>query len=623
MCGIAGSINCFLDHHTISLISHRGPDSQGYSELNIGNGKVFLGHTRLSFLDLSKAGNQPMFTRAGDFAIVFNGEIYNHLELRKRLTGVEFAGHSDTETILYYLSTFGIDAVKEFNGIFAFAFLDINAQKIYLVRDQFGVKPLYYYAAADQLIFGSELKVILANPAYRKAIDTNSLNTFLTFRYNPSPQTLFQNINKLEGGHYLAYGLNGDSKLCNYWSYNPTTNTDISETDALVEYKRLMEQAVKRQLLSDVPVGLLLSGGIDSAVIGFLMARNMDKPVDTFTIGFTGKGDYNELDDARQTASLINANHHDLLIGQDDFLNFFYNSFYYTEEPIAEPTIPALYYVSKLAAKHVKAVMSGQGADEPLAGYKRYVGEKFIKDYGQLLSHLPAKVISAMFPANGSLARGIYALTFKDELDRFVAIYTLFTPDLKEQLFKKDWVESIDKNQRGLFETKYKQSLSLKDSLSRLLYLDTRAMLPDDLLLFNDKLTMANSLECRVPFLDIELVKFIETLPIDLKIRGLRGKYIHRKAAEEWLPAEIINRKKRGFSTPVDDWFKGDFANLLADLINSADSISNLYFNVPFIHSMIKQHQSKKKDYQRQLFILLSLELWYKNFYKASFYSKN
>lgn len=618
MCGIAGSINCITNKETLSFISHRGPDHQELVELEIAGNKIYLGHTRLSILDLSEAGNQPMFSDCGNYCIIFNGEIYNYLELKKKISGVNFKGHSDTETILYYLREFGIDAVKDFNGIFAFAFLDIQQKKIFLVRDHFGVKPLYYFVKNDQLIFGSELKVILSNKAYTKSLDFEALNTFVTFRYNPSPQTLFNGIKKLEPAHYVEYNFGGAVQLINYWSSSPKVNTKITEAEAIEEYKYLLENGVKRQLLSDVPVGLLLSGGIDSAVLGYLMTKNSTQPVNTFTVGFNGKGDFNELADAKETASLLNSQHHEIIVEKDEYLSFFYKSFYYTEEPIASPTIPALYYVSKLASQYLKVVLSGQGADEPMAGYKRYAGEKFLSDYRHLLSIIPLGLASKIFPLNATLTRGVYASGFKEELDRFIAIYTLFTPDLKKGLYRKELLPLVSKDQRYLFKRNYNQSASLQDSLSRLLYLDTRTMLPDDLLLFNDKIAMANSLENRVPYLDLELVNFIETLPIEFKLRGKKGKYIHRKAAESWLPLSVINRKKRGFVAPVDEWLKGDFSDILADLTDSTDSLSNIYFNKDFIKEMLLQHKLRKRDYQRQLFIIFSLELWYKNFFNSN-----
>jgi len=615
MCGIAGSINCKLTIDDIASIRHRGPDSQDLIQTDCGKNAVFFGHTRLSILDLSEAGNQPMFSDCGDYCIIFNGEIYNHLELRAKLHSVAFAGHSDTETILYYLKEFGISAVKDFNGIFAFAFLDRRAEKIYLVRDHFGIKPLYYFLKGDKLIFGSEIKIIKNHEVYNQDIDLSALNTFLTFRYNPSPQTLFKDIKKLAPATYLEYNSNGKATLCNYWQKVQNINARVSEKEAIDEYKRLLSQAVKRQLLSDVSVGLLLSGGIDSAVLGSLMSEYSAEKIKTFTIGFEGKGRFNELHDAAKTAEHIKSDHHEITMDRHQYMKYFYKAFYHTEEPIAEPTIPALFCVSNLASKHVKVVISGQGADETLAGYKRYRGEKILTDYQKLLSYLPLSAISKLFPYSSSISRGVYSSQFKEELDKFIGIYTLFTPELKDKLFKADFHHFLNENQRGLFIDHYNRTSPDTDSLSRLLFLDTRVMLPDNLLLFNDKLTMANSIENRVPYLDIDLVNFIESLPIGLKLRGKTGKYIHRKAVEEWLPKFIINRKKRAFETPVGEWFKDELSQSLTDLIDSSDSFSRKFFNVEFIKHMIVQNKSKRANYRRHLFIIFSLELWYKKFY--------
>ncbi|MCE7066595.1 asparagine synthase (glutamine-hydrolyzing) [Dyadobacter sp. CY326] len=619
MCGIAGSVNCKLTNQSIDLISHRGPDSQALIDIEVGNDRIYFGHTRLSILDLSEAGSQPMFTDCGNYCITFNGEIYNHKQLRQRISDVSFKGQSDTETILYYLREFGIEGVKDFNGIFAFSFFDRRNGKIYLVRDWFGTKPLYYYLNGNKLLFSSEIKVILNNPEYKKEIDENSLNSFLTFRYNPAPQTLYKGIKKLEAASYLEFTLGGNVKQTDYWPKVQKIDNTMTEQDALVEYRRLLDQSVERQLLSDVPVGLLLSGGLDSAVLGKLMSEKSAYQIKTFTVGFEGKGNYNELDDARITSQLINSEHHEIYMEKDTYMNYFYKSFYHTEEPIAEPTIPALFYLSNLASKHVKVVLSGQGADEPMAGYKRYKGEKFISDYRKLLSMLPLSLASTLFPNNSTIDRGIYSAKFKEELDRFIAIYTLFTPDLKSKLYQTGLQDQIGVDQKFLFKKAFDRTDKDADSLSKLLFLDTRTMLPDNLLLFNDKLTMANSIENRVPYLDIDLVNFLETVPIGLKLKGQTGKYIHKKASEEWLPKSIIHRKKRGFETPVGDWFKTELSDSLLSLVDSSDSLSRKYFNTPYIKDMIHQHRTMKRDYKKQLFILLSLELWHSSFFKSDF----
>lgn len=616
MCGIAGSVNTAIDNKTLNLIKHRGPDHQSMVHEALDGTDIYLGHTRLSILDLSEAGNQPMYSDCGNYCIIFNGEVYNHLELRKKLAGIKFRGHSDTETLLYYIKKFGIESITDFNGIFAFAFLDKVNKKLYLARDHFGVKPLYYYFKDNKLVFGSELKVILANAAYKKEVDPESLNTLLSFRYNVAPHTIFKNIYKLKAAHYITYDFKNAIEEKKYWSKPQKIKHDISKEDAIAEYQELLQQSVKRQLLSDVPVGLLLSGGLDSAVLGFLMAKFNASPIKTFTVGFEGKGDFNETEYAKETADLIHSEHHQVLINKDIYLNTFYKSFYNVEEPIAESTIPALNCVSKLAAQHVKVVMSGQGIDEPMSGYKRYYGEQVLSDYGGVLSMLPVGLLSKAFPRNHTLARGAHALKYKNDLDRFVGIYTIFTNELKAEVYNTGLQRWKDAEQQHLF----KEALAIADqsngSLSKLLYVDTRTMLPDNLLLFNDKITMANSLENRVPYLDLDLVNFIESLPVKFKLSGRTGKYLHREAVKQWIPQEIITRKKRGFATPVDQWFQDELSKTLWDLISSADSFSRQYFNLPALEKMLSDHRNRKHNYKHQLFMLLSLELWYTNFYK-------
>lgn len=616
MCGIVGSVNTAIDEQTVDLLKHRGPDSQGLVVEDIDNNSVYLGHTRLSILDLSEAGNQPMYSDCRNYCIIFNGEIYNHLELRKGLPEVNFKGHSDTETILYYIRKFGIGSVNDFNGIFAFAFLDKIQKKIYLARDHFGVKPLYYYFDANIFIFSSELKTILSNPAYKKDIDLNSLNTLLSFRYNPAPQTIFKKIYKVKAAHYITYGLKGELKECKYWKTPQKINHSISFEDAIHQYRSLLQQAVKRQLLSDVPVGLLLSGGLDSAVLGFFLSKFNSAQLKTFTIGFEGKGDFNETQYAKETANLIGSQHHEVLINKKIYLETFNKSFYHVEEPIAEPTIPALYCVSALASQYVKVVMSGQGIDEPMGGYKRYFGEYLFSKYARVLRFAPLEVIKKVFPRSHTLERGLYAMKYKDDLDRFLGIFTIYNNELKNEIYNKDLQYLKDIKQNELFQDSYYSADKTNGSLSKLLYIDTRSMLPDNLLLFNDKITMANSIENRVPYLDINLVNFIESLPVDFKVRGKVGKFLHREAVKEWIPREIIQRKKRGFSTPVDEWFQDTLSETLEDLISDSDSFSRSYFNVNSLKEIIDNHRKKKRNYKNPLFIILSLELWYKNFYK-------
>ena len=623
MCGIAGKFN-YLSHEPIdpvllsrmsSCLHHRGPDDEGiFTDSMNGVGLV---HRRLSIIDLS-TGHQPMSNPDEDIWIVFNGEIYNFLDLKEQLLekGYLFRTVSDTEVIIQMYMEYGESAFEQLNGIFALAIYDKRKHRVILARDHFGVKPLYYSTEHNCLRFGSEIKAILQDSSFKRELDEDAFNSFLTFRYNPSPQTLFRGIHKLKPGHYLTVDVDGKASLRPYWEYSPITNTAISEGEAVSEYQRLLENAVQRQMISDVPVGLLLSGGIDSAVIGRLMNSFSHGKIKTFTVGFEGQGDHNELEDARVSAKLMDSEHFDLILSKQEYLDFFFDSFQYTEEPIAETTIPALYYVSRVASQHVKVVLAGQGADEPLAGYHRYIGERYLNRLAVVCAFLPMSTLAGILPRNERIKRAAFAAQFRSEPDRFLAIYTLFTPKMKNQLLNPLWHLKTTSTDQEIVHSLYDHTTGLRDSLSRLLYMDVRLSLSDNLLLFGDKMTMANSLEMRVPFLDVDLIKFLETLPSAFKLHGSTGKYIHKKALSRWLPDSVIMRKKRGFATPMDEWLQSDLAGVVRRVLNESDSVSREYFNMSFVNSMLEDHQRRRHNYQRQIFALLSFELWHKSFFQ-------
>lgn len=621
MCGIAGvvdnsgSVDINLLERMSEIIKHRGPDDKGiYTDNENGVGLV---HRRLSIIDLL-AGHQPMKNYSGSSIIIFNGEIYNYKELREELlqSGLKFNTNSDTETILNVYVKYGIEGFDKLNGMFAFCLYDKSKKKIILARDTFGVKPLYYSFTPNGITFASEIKAILQNKKYRTELDYTAFNSFLTYRYNPSPQTLFKNIFKLKPGEYLEYNLNGTYKKGNYSDDTPGINKKINFEEAVEEYSMLLEKSVRRQMTSDVSVGLFLSGGIDSAVLGYFMQKNFSGNFNSYTIGFSGRGNYNEINDAKLSAKFMHSENYSAVLSKEEYLNFFRKSFYYLEEPMAESTVPALYYLSQLASKYVKVVLAGQGADEPLAGYKRYYGESKISRYGNLLNKLPLDLLSQALPRNERLKRASYASKFSDELQRFLAIYTIFTPEQKKKLLNEDVKSKISNADIELLRPLYAKSENLEDSLSKILYIDTRMKLSDDLLMFGDKMSMANSLEMRVPYLDKELIKFLETLPSDFKLRGNKNKYIHKKAAEKWLPKEIINRKKRGFETPMDGWLKGTFAEDTKEIFNDKNCASRNFFNLEYLNKLIDSHKAGKQNNLRHIFALLSFEMWYKTFFE-------
>lgn len=622
MCGITGVFNFSsrqpVDRRLLAemrdSMAHRGPDDKG-CYLDDDN-HVGLAHRRLSIIDLS-AGAQPMANDDKTIWIVFNGEIYNYPELRRDLQkdGCDFRTRSDTEVILQLYRTKGIKSFSLLNGIFALAIFDKTRGKLILARDHFGVKPLYYFLSDERLVFASEIKALLQDKSIPRDLDYEAFNTFLTLRYNPSPQTLFRGIKKLPPSYYLSVSMNGRSEVGSYWDYSPATDRLIAEQDAIERYQFLVEHSVRRQMISDVPVGLLLSGGLDSAILATLMSRYSQGKVKSFSIGFAGKGDFNELADARLSAQYAETEHYDIVITQQQYLRFFYDSFFFSEEPIAQTTIPALYYVSRLASQHLKVVLAGQGADEPLAGYHRYFGESMISKYHRLLRLMPLNFTANLLPRNERFKRAAFASRFPVELERFLAIYTIFTPDQIARLLNADAKRRVADVSLSLVQRLYDQTAGLEGTISKLTYIDTRMSLSDNLLLFGDKMSMANSLEMRAPYLDVELVKFLESLPAHFKLRGVTHKYIHKQAAAKWLPKEIILRKKRGFGTPMDTWLQKDLSIKTKQLVNEKMSASRRYFNLPYVNEMIELHQRRRENFEKQIFALLSFEVWHRTFF--------
>jgi asparagine synthase (glutamine-hydrolysing) len=614
MCGIAGFVNKHIRifdgdllHRMADVIEHRGPDGEGFfadKERGIG-----LANRRLSIIDIA-GGAQPMSNDDKSIWITYNGEIYNFPELKKELEskGQQFRTRSDTEVILRAYEVYGAAAFAKLNGIFGFAIYDKNLKKVFVARDPFGVKPIYYFEDNDKTLFGSEIRSILCDDAIERRLNVESLDEFLTFRYNPSPNTLFDGVKKLAPGHFVEISNAGCSRPKSYLSDARPKVTTIDENEAVGEYRRLLHAAVKRQMISDVPIGLFLSGGVDSASIGKLMADENSTSIKTYTVGFPGKGDFNELDDARVTAKLLGSDHHETVISDREYLEVFARSFEMIEEPIAETSVSALYHLSRRAAEDVKVVLAGQGADEPMGGYHRYLGIALIQKYGPLIK--AAAPIAQFLPRAGRAKQAAAVAKFSNDADRLMTAYSIFTPDQRAKL-----APTLSRN--GSVKTPRLSELlnegeCLPDLLSKTMYIDTRMSLADDLLLFNDKITMANSLEMRVPFLDLELVAFLESLPSNLKVRGTTRKYIHKKAVEAWLPREIVHRKKRGFQTPMDTWLQNDLAGAAQRLFEQKESACSRYFDIKFIREMIAAHKNRREDNQKRLYALLCFELWHR-----------
>lgn len=626
MCGINGILSrngiaidrAMLDQMTVA-IRHRGPDGHGY----FVDGEVGLGHRRLSIIDLD-GGAQPMSNEDGTLQIVFNGEIYNFVELRKELEafGHTFATRSDTEVIVHAYEQWGVDCVKRLNGMFAFAIWDRKTRELFLARDHLGIKPLYYVQIENRLLFASEIKALMQDPSCPRDIDLGALAELFTFRYVPAPKTLFKGIHKLPPGHFMR-ATKAEIRIERFWNWVPQLRKKWHEDDLIEEYQDLVESAIRLQLRSDVPVGLFLSSGIDSGALLAIMSKYSMGPVEAFTIGFEKGEKTSEVEDASETARRFGANHRYMIVSSQDYQNYYERYMSDLEEPVGHEPAAAFYFVANITSQHVKVALAGQGADEPWAGYDRYKGVKLSKLY----SRLPASITQGFAPRLARMPgrmerfkRGVASLAEPDMLTRFAKVYSFFSADMKAQLYTGALRDTFAADQYGTKEAlrRLQQDVQHLDPLTQMLYIDTRANLPDDLLMVADKTSMANSLEVRVPFLDYRLVEFIESLPPGLKLRGLTAKYLHKRAMTKWLPRNAVYRKKKGFAHPIADWMRTSMRPLVEDCLLSSDSFLARYFDQRYIRQVLQLDREGKEDYMRQIYLLMSLELWHRTFLSGS-----
>ncbi|HXR82768.1 MAG TPA: asparagine synthase (glutamine-hydrolyzing) [Hanamia sp.] len=602
MCGILGTVNQPFDNSILELIRHRGPDDFGIEDYESNENKIQFGHRRLSIIDLSSAGHQPMNSEDKNYGIIFNGEIYNHTQLRSRLPSkINFKGHSDTETILNYLIEFGIESIKDFNGIFAIAFFNKIKKKLFLARDPFGVKPLYYNINENKIIFSSEVRPI--NAVINCSLNTEALATLLRLRYNPSPDTLYKGIEKVRPGHYIEADLSNSHISLQSHSFieiSPKV-TNVPTNNFVRDYGEKLETAVKRQMLSDVEVGICLSGGIDSAVIAALAQKNNNGKLKAFTIGFEGKYDEDEIEDAAETAQILGLKHYFKKISFSDFLNNIKECSLIVEEPLATTSMIPMYYLSELVSEHVKVVLTGQGADEPLGGYFRYKSELIRDKIPLVFQSITSKLIQLNFK-NEKISRGIRALGINNEINRFLSVYEVFTDT---EIFKLINCNETESKNRISYFYDILDCKSKSHSVEKMMALDSRLNLADDLLNYTDKISMNFSLECRVPMLDLELVKFIESLPIAYKLNLKGGKLIHKQFAKTILPDKIINRKKKGFQSPTILWFREQSDIIKSILLKDKTNFSKV-FNQSYVNELIEQHKNGYNK-EKQIFLLLSI----------------
>jgi len=619
MCGICGMYNARSGEpvtqerieRMLHLLSHRGPDESGvYLDGNVG-----LGVARLSIIDVS-GGHQPMSNESGDIWIAFNGEIWNYGPLRKELIekGHHFRTSSDTETIIHAYEEYGVDCVARLHGMFGFAIWDHPRERLLLARDRVGKKPLYYTCVDGNLIFASEIKALLCHPGVTRQVDVQALADFLSVRYVPGPATIFANIYKVQPGHCLFYEHETLRKVC-YWdiSFGQTEQRPVEEY--MRGIRQHVRRAVEERLMADVPLGAMLSGGVDSSIIVGTMSQLVNQPVKTFAVGFDEPG-YSELPYARLAAEHFGTEHHELIVRGSDLSKYWLLLTWHRDEPVSEASDLGVYLISRLARQHVKVLLSGEGGDETFAGYPKYAVDWMAKYYHVLPRPIRDQVIT---PLLYRLPYSMRKLQFAERSlsqsapERWMEWFGVFNGKMKDELLSAHTKSRIDLDAHGIFRH-WLEKNPQRDDLSSMLYLDTKIWLPDNLLMKGDKMTMAASLEARMPLLDYQLMEYAASIPSNIKIKPFRAKYLFKRAFADFLPEPILTRKKMGFNIPVDIWFREEQRSLIPRLLLSERARSRGFLNEAYVARLLRDHLEGRTNYRIQLFILASLEIWFRVF---------
>jgi asparagine synthase (glutamine-hydrolysing) len=587
-------------------IAHRGPDATGFYE---GDG-VYFAHKRLSIIDLA-SGSQPMWTRDGTRVVVFNGEIFNFQAIREELAalGCTFETSSDTEVLLAAYSIWGERCLDKFIGFFAFAIHDRAQKLVFLARDRLGIKPLYYWQTAGRLVFASEVKALLASGlAGGTSVEPEAIDSYVTLGYVPGPQTLFEGVRKLEPGHYAVWR-DGSLEIRPYWSLQGLKPFTGSFEEASERFRELLTDSVRLRLISDVPVGVFLSGGLDSASIVATICGELNRGISTYSVGYSDHPEISELANARLIARRYGTEHHELVLTHGDFFDALDKLLHFVEEPLVEPAAIALLQLSAFARRHVTVLLSGEGGDEVLAGYPLY---QIMPRTERLRSGLPRAVLSLAQRAARTEKQKKYLDWLAMPLaEKYMGISCDVTPNVKRGMYHAEFA----RRHAGRIEQRYRRLFEECDGgtdLRRMQYVDIKTWLPDDLLLKADKMTMAASVELRVPFLDHRLVELGYSLPDDFKIRDGERKYLLKKLMEPKLPAEIVYQKKKGFPVPVAAWFRGVLYDRVAEVLLDPHSLARGYFNPEYVRRVLQRHRSGAEDLSRRIMTLLVLELWHR-----------
>ena len=619
MCGIYGILQ--LDGQPAPVealrrmgqtIVHRGPDDDGVYR----DGPCAIGMRRLSVIDLA-GGHQPISNADGTLWLVANGEIYNYRELRQHLgaLGHRFKTDSDCETILHLYEEHGDDCVDHLNGMFGFALWDSRRSRLLVGRDRLGIKPIYVWNDGKRLIFASEAKAILAVPGVKAELDPAALQSYLALGYVPGPQAMFRGMRKLPPATLLS-AERGRVQQRRYWRLPRDVDRERSESAWVEEVRARIEESVRMQMVSDVPIGAFLSGGIDSSAVVAFMSAHSDRPVKTYAIGFEGGGAeayYNELPYAKRVAQLFKTDHHEIVV-RPDVVSLLPQLLWHMDEPIADTAFITTYLVSEFARRDVTVILSGVGGDELFGGYRRYLGNHYQTQFDRVPAFIrrAAVVLGDRLPTDRHsptlnalrLAKGFLSAAGLPLDERYRSYVQVFSEDAAAQLQVQNVVCDRDALTAAFDEA------TGDDDLNRMLNVDAETQLPDDLLLLTDKMSMAVSLECRVPLLDQELVELAARVPEGIKLRGGRLKHVMKAALRDVLPVDIIDRKKRGFGTPMGAWLKGELAPLVRDLLSKESVAARGLFHHGEIASLIDAHDTNRLDGTDRLLALLNLEVW-------------
>ena len=609
------------------VMTHRGPDDAG--ELVFDDARGGFGFRRLSIIDLSEAGHQPMHGCTDRVWLVFNGEIYNHATLREGLQqrGHVYASRTDSETILHLYEERGLDFVNDIEGDFGIAIWDAERERLVLVRDRAGVKPLYFYQHDGRLIFASEIKAILQHPAVTPEVNVEALYHYLTFLTTPAPQTLFRGIQKIPAGHMLVIDRSGEVRLTQYWDALPPElpATNVSEAEHQQKILELLRSSIKKRMMADVPFGVFLSGGVDSSANVALMSELMTQPVRTFTVGFHDSEELNELDSARSLSQRYQTDHHEVIIGREEMERFLPELVFHQDEPIADPVCVPLYYVSKLARDTGTIVVQvGEGSDEIFGGYDWFRTYLRIEErFWRYAERAPLAARRAAAAVGAPIVRKTFKKQKASELLRrlgddqslFWGGVSVFDEITKPRLLAPEWRTRANGISTHDVVRQYLDAIASarpdSDFAARMTYLELKLCLPELLLMRVDKITMATSVEARVPFLDHHLIEYAMGLPRELKVKGTTGKHILKRALESILPKDLLYKPKRGFGAPAREWFRGPKGEELAQMITNSTIRQRDFFDYEFVAQLVDEHRREQQDWSAHLWALLNLSVWY------------